>query len=236
MLHIGICDDEKTTCTELETMLLQYAKEHGLDVDVKVWQTGEELCTFLEKEALDLLFLDIELVTTDGVTVGKYIREVLDNTDIMIVYISSKSSYAMSLFKVQPLDFLLKPLQQKEVWEVLDKGIRMAERKNECFEYETKGTHYKVPYKEIMYFYSQNKKVVIVTKNGEVEFNGKLKHLVPRVSKQFLLIHQSFLVNMDFVAECSYEHLKLQNGTELNISQPYRKKVREAVMAARWER
>ncbi len=236
MFRIGICDDEKNTCAELERLLFQCANELNMFIDVNVWYKGETLCTFLKNEKLDFLFLDIELVTTDGVTVGKYIREVLDNTDIMIVYISSKSSYAMSLFKVQPLDFLIKPLKRAELYEVLNKAIRLSEQKNECFECDAKGTHYKVYYKDILFFYSQNKKVIIVTKNGEIEFNDKLKRVVMKVPKQFLHIHQSFLVNMDFIAECSYEHMKLQNGTEINISQPYRKKVREAIMTARWKR
>ena len=58
-----------------------------------------------------MLFLDIELITTDGIQVGKFIREELKNLETTIIYISSKSSYAMQLFQVQPLGFLIKPLE-----------------------------------------------------------------------------------------------------------------------------
>ena len=39
---------------------------------------------------MDLIFLDIELLDLDGIVVGRYIREELENRDIQIVYISCK--------------------------------------------------------------------------------------------------------------------------------------------------
>ena len=237
MFHIGICDDEKFTCAELEELLYECGKALGTKLEINVWYTGESLCNSLQKDVKpDLLFLDIELVSTDGIQVGKYIRDVLDNSDIMIVYISSKSSYAMSLFKVQPLDFLIKPLDKSEICQVLAKAIALNEKKNLFFECSSKGCRYKVYYKDIMYFYSQDKKINIVTKNEELEFNGKLKEVVQEVPHNFLQIHQSFLVNLDFVSKCTYEEMEMKNGAILSISQPYRKKVRDTIMANKWER
>lgn len=235
MLHIGICDDEKETCAELENMLYEYGKKQCVKVDVNVWYEGESLCIFLEKEnTLDVLFLDIELISTDGIQVGNFIREELENMETIIIYISSKSSYAMSLFRIQPLDFLIKPLVQKSIDEIMNRSIKLYERKNQFFEYSTNGYHCKIPYKNIIYFYSQNKKINIVLKEKEMEFNGRLKKIVNIVPHNFILIHQSYLVNMDYVVECSYELVKMQNGVLLNISKPYRKIVREQIMQNEW--
>ncbi|MCM1125164.1 MAG: LytTR family DNA-binding domain-containing protein [Lachnospiraceae bacterium] len=237
MFYIGICDDEKETCAELENMLCRFGETHGIKIDISVWYTGEALCNFLKREnILDLLFLDIELVSTDGIKVGSFIREELEDVETAIVYISSKSSYAMNLFRIQPLDFLIKPLSQKSIEDVMERSIKLYERKNQLFEYSTKGYHFKIPYKEIIYFYSQNKKINIVLKEKEVQFNGKLKDIASSVPHNFILIHQSYLVNLDFIVECSYEIMKMQNGALLNISQPYRKTVREQIMQNEWER
>lgn len=237
MFHIGICDDENGTCTMLENMLYEYSKEQRVKIDVSVWYSGEILCDYLKnKSTLDILFLDIELISTDGIAVGNYIREKIKNTEITIIYISSKSSYAMELFRIQPLDFLIKPLVKEAVYDVMKRAIKIYEKKNLLFEYYSKGCHFKVPYKEIIYFYSQNKKINIVMNNKEVQFNGKLKDMAGIVPYNFILIHQSYLINLDFVMQCSYEVLKLQNGTLLNISQPYRKSVREQIMRNEWEK
>lgn len=237
VLRIGICDDEKGTCAELENILYRYGEMYGIQIDVSVWYTGESLCDFLKKEnILDILFLDIELISTDGIKVGNFIREELENIETMIVYISSKSSYAMNLFRIQPLDFLIKPLTQKAINDIMDRSIKLYERKNQLFEYQSKGYHFKVPYKDIMYFYSQNKKINVVLKGEEMQFNGKLKDIAQIVPHNFIMIHQSYLINLDFVTECSYELVKMQNGALLTISQPYRKYVREQITQNEWEK
>lgn len=239
MFHIGICDDGKEICAELENMLYEYAEKQGIKIDVSVWYTGESLCDFLKQDnVLDLLFLDIELISTDGIQVGNFIREELKNLETTIVYISSKSSYAMKLFQVQPLGFLIKPLKVDEVENILLKSIRLYEMKNQKFEYCSKGKFYKIPYKDIVYLYSQNKKISIIIKEEKnaIQFNGKLKEIVLKMPHNFIAIHQSYIINSDYMLECSYELVKMNGGILLNISQPYRKRVREQMMQYKWEK
>lgn len=237
MFYIGICDDEKGTCAHLENMLYEYGAAHGMKMDVDVWHSGEALCEFLRKgNMLDLLFLDIELIGTDGIRVGGFIREELENMETLIVYISSKSSYAMELFRIQPLDFLIKPLTKEAIQDVMGRAVKVSEKTNRLFEFYSQGFYFKVPYKEIRYFYSQNKKINIVLKKEELQFNGKLKEVANLTPPDFIQIHQSYLINLNFVQECSYEWIKMQNGALLNISQPYRKSVREQIMRNEWEK
>ena len=120
--------------------------------------------------------------------------------------------------------------------EVIICGIKLHERKKQVFEYCVKGYNYKVSYKDIVYFYSRDKKINIVLKNEERQFNGKLKNIAKAVPHNFILIHQSYLINLDFVTECSYELVKMNNGALLNISHPYRKIVREKITRNVWGR
>ena len=73
MLYIGICDDDEGVCAELERMLYDYAEQNKIQMDIDIWHRGESLCRFLrEKEQIsDVLFLDIELLTTNGIEVGR---------------------------------------------------------------------------------------------------------------------------------------------------------------------
>lgn len=68
---------------------------------------------------LDILFLDIGLFQMTGIEAGAYIRNQLDHMGLQIVYISGKASYAQQLFRTQPLDFLVKPIGQEQIDEVL---------------------------------------------------------------------------------------------------------------------
>lgn len=118
-----ICDDEKSTCSELEEIILKYAKEKSVSLETEVFYSGDTLLDYLKREKINILFLDIELPGKDGVMVGKYIREVLEEENIFLVYISSKENYALQLFQNRPFDFLVKPIEQAKMYHVLDNII-----------------------------------------------------------------------------------------------------------------
>ncbi len=67
-------------------------------------------------EYFGLIFLDIEMQYVNGIEAGKIIREKMKDELTKIVYISGSDNYAMELFQVRPLDFLIKPIS-KDYWE-----------------------------------------------------------------------------------------------------------------------
>lgn len=235
MYNIGICDDEKDTCAQIADMVYEYGRKENVEIMVSVWNTGEALYQDLaDKKPIDLLFLDIELVSTSGIQIGKRIRNELENPDISIAYISSKSSYALELFKIHPIDFLIKPVSAQDIWDTIDEALRLYHRGNTFFEYKANGYSCRLPHKYIIYFYSENKKINMVTKDSTVQFTGKIKDIIVILPECFIQIHQSYIINMNYISECSYETVKMSGGVELNISQPYRKMVRKSIMDYAW--
>ncbi len=230
MYRIGICDDDKIFCAVLEEQVYKLSKEIGIKTEIEVWYSGESIQTDLKKGTeLDLLFLDIELVQKNGIAVGKYIRDEMEDMQTHIVYISSKESYAMQLFKVQPLDFLVKPVPAEQIREVLVRSIKQKSSPQTWFEYQKGNSLFRVPVRDIAYFMSMDKKIIIVKKDGEDEFYGKLKSIAENLPADFLMIHQSYIINRAYVSEYSYETVKMVNGENLNISKPYRKETRNKI-------
>lgn len=234
MYRIGICDDEKNTCVEIEKMICEYAKQNMTALETFIWHTGEELCRALAETDLDLLFLDIELVTTSGIEVGRYIRNELENHEIAIAYISLKSSYAMELFKLRPIDFLIKPIQYEDVAEIIEESLKLYRRNKLIFEYHAKGIYGKVQYKDILYFSSDNKKINIMTPASVITFNGRLRDILEQLPDNFIQIHQSYIMNLDHMLSCTYDSVTMPGDVVLNISQPYRKEVRRRILEFNW--
>ena len=229
MYHIGICDDDKLFCAQLEELVCSLGAELGQKIETDVWYTGESVMEDLEKiPPLDLLFLDIELYENSGIDVGKYIRRE-DDYRMHIVYVSSRQEYAMELFRLQPLDFLIKPISREQVKEVLMRSLKQRAGGKALFEYQKGGVFYQVPCEEILYFMSNDKKINMTAKDGMQEFYGKLREVAGKLPPGFLTIHQSYLINMDYVAEYTYESVKMQDGSLLSISKPYRKAVRSRI-------
>ncbi len=230
MYRIGICDDDKELCSGLEEQIYRIAKELSVKAEVEVWYSGEGILKDMENGTqLDLIFLDIELIQKNGISVGKFIRNEMDDIQTHIVYISSKQSYAMQLFKIQPLDFLVKPVSDGQIKEVLVRSIRQKQSLGSCFEFQKGGSVFRVPTKDIIYFTSMDKKIRLVTKDGEEEFYGKLKSIQEELSADFVMIHQSYIINQLYVSEYSYDSVKMSDGTILSISKPYRKDIRSKI-------
>lgn len=231
MYNIGICDDGENICTSVETMLLQYAREKKIQVDTNVWYTGESLRDYLVSGGyLDILFLDIELFKMTGIEVGAYIRNQLDNMGLQIVYISGKASYAQQLFKTQPLDFLVKPILQAQIDEVMDMALKIVTKRNARFAFQQGKDYYYIPMGDIVYFESKGRKVKVVTMKAAFEFYGKLKNVMNCLSDDFIVIHQSYIINREYVFRYTYEMVELVNGTILTISLVNRKLVRDKLL------
>ncbi len=231
MYRIGICDDGENMCAALEKILRQYGSETELAMEIAVWYTGEELQDYLAAgNYLDILFLDIELSRMTGIDLGSYIRNDLGNLRLQIVYISGKSSYAMQLFRTQPLNFLVKPIRQEQVNAVMDTACRVLERRNEIFSFLLGNDHYYVPFGDILYFESQRRKVRIAAVGKDYEFYGALRETAKRLPADFIEIHQSFLVNRAYIRRYGYESVEMANGDVLTISRAKRKAVRERML------
>lgn len=231
MYDIGICDDGINTCSDIENLILKCAEIKGIQINIQVWYTGEGLQNYLiDGGHLDILYLDIELFKMTGIEVGSYIRNELDNMGLQIIYISGKSSYAMQLFKTQPLDFLVKPIRQEQINDTIETAVKIINKKKERFEFQQGKDYYYIPQGEIIYFESKGRKINIVTSQKIYEFYGKLKDTIKDLSESFIEIHQSYVINKEHVKCYTYEMVELDNGTILTISQKKRKQVRRKVL------
>lgn len=233
--RIAICDDDIFFCTFLEKSVEKYFMATKEKVEIDIYYSGEKLYESLKAGLVyDLIFLDIELKLTSGVEVGKKIREEIGNELVQIVYISGKSEYAMELFKIRPQDFLLKPVEEKQITEVLVKTKKLLKTEKDYFEFCIGTNIYRVRIKDILYFNSNVRKINLVTNEDVKVFYGKLTNIEKKLeSSQFLAIHKSYLVHMDCIAEYQYESVKMINGDTLPISQSYRKKVKKVLLEMR---
>ena len=231
LIRIAICDDEIGTCADVENLIISYAKSHALQIETEVFYSGETLYASIQGEcSFDLIFLDIELFELNGIQVGKQIREQLRNENICIVYISSKEVYAMNLFQVRPLDFLIKPITEEKIRITLEKFIRLSETLKTAFYFNIGKSIHKLRLDEIRYFACNGKKIEIYTGTGKTEFYGAMQEVLEQISgKGFWTIHKSYVVNAAYVSVYHHDSVELTDGTVLPISQKYRKAMKSSL-------
>jgi DNA-binding LytR/AlgR family response regulator len=228
MYKIFICDDDRETVSRLETFIIAYAERQSYKITTEVFWSCESLINQLtEGNIPDLIFLDIQFPGMDGVELGTYIRNTMQNEVTGIIYISSLQSYAMQLFQVRPIDFLVKPITTEQLSAVLAKAILLSGRQSKLFTYHKGHENRHVRIADIFYFESRGKEIRLVTQNGEDTFYGTLAAIAPPLeASRFFCPHKSFLVNYYQISIFTYDTLTVTNGDRVPVAQPRRKEVR----------
>jgi len=235
MFRIAVCDDEPTIVADMERMLIRFKEKHKLDLMIVVFLSGEELCKTLESgEVFHLLYLDVCMKLLDGIEVSRKIREEYLDESLQIVYVSSSQSHTMQMFENRPMNFLPKPVAEAAVERTLLKALSLWKRNQSDFEFQIGKKQYRVKINEIMYFESDNKKILIHTIVNTLEFYGKLSLVEKQlVGNHFVWIHKSYLVNYLYIREAMYDEIILSTGLRLPITQTFRKGVRDFMVQRR---
>lgn len=231
-LKIVVCDDDKFCCGELESYILEYARNNNENFEVDVYYSGEELLKDLRKGIkFDLIFLDIEMKEVDGIRAGSVIRKELDLFLTQIVYVTSFEHYAKELFQNQPFDFLTKPLQKQKVFSVIKEYQRQYDHMTIFYEFVSHRIVNKVAVKDILYVNSQGRKIYIHTKFEVYETYKKLSDFLDSpAGDAFIQISKSFAVNTDHISSYHFDHLRITTGEKIDISRNFRKEVRETLL------
>ena len=228
LIKIAICDDDKRICDFINDALNMYAENITERLSISVFNDGIELVSALKDDAtFDIVFLDIQMNELSGVDTGNMLRDSFNHNRTNIVYVSSAKEYAMDLFHSRPLDFLVKPINNDDIFKVMDKAISLFSLDEVVYEYKIGTATHRVPVTDIIHFESKGRKVKMVTLKGEYEYYSKISDIHKKLSNHdFVLIHKSYLVNFKQIRKLAYDHVIMNNGVELKISQNYRSSVR----------
>lgn len=134
MIRAIIVDDEQPSVDKLEKMLL----DSGM-VEIKGKFTEPlKALEFLKDNKIDASFLDIEMPDMDGIELSNRIMELQGKA--AIVFVTAYSRYAVEAFRLNAIDYLLKPVSADRLRETLDRiieekniGMNYAGLKVRCF-------------------------------------------------------------------------------------------------------
>ncbi len=232
MLRIAICDDDSKFTRKLETLVLQESQKLGIRADTDVFSDGKTLLkSFQNGDHYELIFIDIEMEQVDGITAARRIREI-DRT-VLLVYVSGYDKYLKELFEVEPFRFLSKPLNHTQFDRYFKEACKRINETEVFYQFTFNKEIRKISVKDIVYFESNNRIVYIHLKDGTNEyFYGKLNNVEKELAasrQYFLRIHQSFLVNYDYIIKMNFFNITInyaRKKMELKISEDRQKEVR----------
>ncbi|MEO1013342.1 MAG: DNA-binding response regulator [Bacteroidota bacterium] len=196
-----IVDDEPIAITVISSHL----KEFSDLVVVGTCRNALEAFEVLQKEKVDLIFLDIEMPQLDGLSFLKALK----NPPLVLITTAHRN-FALDGFELDVVDYLLKPIPLDRLMQAITKVRRLLQLEENGKERENGGASYifvksdrenvRIDLEDIKYVESLKNHVKIVTAQKThitMVSIGEMESRLP--IDAFIRIHRSFLVNLDHI-------------------------------------
>lgn len=194
MLRILIVDDEPPARARLRRLLKPLA---GCQVTAEAGSAAEALSA-LEREAVDLLLLDISMPGLDGMGLAQ--RLARWDQPPSVVFCTAWPDQALEAFECDAVDYLVKPVRAERLAAALEKVARIRGRAGgagaEAYLRATVGGRtLLVPVDEVACLLAEDKYTTVFYSGGETVINNSLVELEQRFADQFLRVHRNALVS-----------------------------------------
>lgn len=187
---------------------------------------------YLETHPVDLIFLDIQMPDLSGIDLARVI-----GNRARLIFVTAFERYALEGFRLDAVDYLLKPFGYDEFLKAALKARRLIDPPQPATPPETEDflfvkTAYKIRkirYPDILYIEGLKEYVRIFLKDEPQPLTSimSLKSLEQKLpAKQFMRIHRSFIVNLHHID--TIERSKLVFGkVQIPVSDQYKEKFQE---------
>lgn len=210
-----IVDDEKLACDELAYLLKEFP-------DIEVIATGNnglQAVKLIEESAPDLVFLDVQMPGLDGMGV---IRKLQENDTPLPYFIlaTAYEQYAVEAFRLQALDYLLKPVDRERLAETVERARRILTEKSKTLSAElapalrpgpqrtkllvkSANRNFIVDASEMIYATIDDGLITVATPAIEGQSNYRtIEELQASLDPEtFWRVHRSYLVNINRIKE-----------------------------------
>jgi len=188
----------------------------------------------IQKNHVDLLFLDIQMPKLTGIDLLKNISH-----PPMVIFTTAYRDYALEGYELSVVDYLLKPISFDRFLKAINKVYQYREGipKPENLHYDPQNYEeafvflksdkkmFKLHLKDIHYIESMKDYVFVKTDNRDIVTYQKISFLDEKLpSSKFLRIHRSFIIAMDKVDSFSATQVEIANK-EIPIGRNYKAQV-----------
>ena len=223
MLKILILEDNPEELRRLTDYLVRFsAEEPGFQFTLETYGKGMAFLDNYRRDA-DIVFLDIRLPDMLGIDVARHIRSIDEN--VMIIFVTSLTQYAIDGYSVEAFDYILKPVQYPSFSSKLRRAMReISYHEPELWlDLRDKEGGKRIAAGSITYIESSGHDLFFHTGDGVIRQWGTLLKYEELLSGlHFVRCHTSFLVNLKYVQAVRKEEIAV-NGEVIPVSRPKRK-------------
>jgi len=224
MINCIAIDDEPLALEVLKKYISQVPKLQLLFV----FSDAIEAMAYLQKNKVDLLFLDIQMPDINGFLLYNNLAD-----KPMVIFTTAHKEFAVEGFEVDAIDYLLKPFNfirfEKAITKALMRENIKEKRELAAPQHLYIHTDYKmvkIPFVEIIFIEALDDYVKVNTAPQSYLTLLSMKKIMDKLpKKEFIRIHRSYIVAAEKITFLQYRKIGLSNNLELPVGDTYRSEI-----------
>ena len=214
---IAICDDDTKQIEYLQQIVTTWAQKNRHLIDLRQYAEAKHfLFDYEEEKDFDILLLDIEMPGISGIELAKKVR--LENATVQIIFVTGYYDYFSDGFDVSALHYLIKPVNDRKLFPVLDKAVENLMYRQRSVLLATSDADIKVSLADITYVESENVYVVVHTVHGKYRTRMSLGKFIEQLDDTFLKVHRSYVVGLKYIKKITRTEITMLSGDTVPIS------------------
>ena len=184
----------------------------------------------------DVCFLSFDDCSSPVMNVAQSVRR--NEETVFILLISDRDCELTTLFrpKIRPSGVIFRPVKNAHLREMLDEIVDEIDRlsqiaTDDVFILKSDGISRRIPFRDILFFEANNKKVILHTAGQEISYYTSIDNLTGVLPPHFIRCHRGFLVNIHKIEELrgADMELTLTGGVRIPFSRSQRETVEQAM-------
>lgn len=230
MLKIAVVENEPEQAELLRGYVERYSEERQEKCQVVTFPNGLDFLTEY-RAGFDAVFMDIKMPLVDGMEAAEKLRRI--DKDVCLVFVTNMAQLAIRGYKVNAMDFMVKPVTYYDFALEMDKISKEHARRAKDYLWVSAGGQLrKLSFSEIYYIEIVMHDVCVHTEKETITFRGSLKNLEERLDPfSFSRCNNCYLVNLQYVSEIKEDTVLLESGDALRISRPRKKQFLNSLTA-----
>lgn len=231
MYQMGLCEDDSQELNKIQALLDAYKLAHQhQEFVVRQFTSIESLMTeYKKQDSFDLLLLDIYLPEKTGIEGAKELRE--NGFDGSIIFLTTSIEYALEAFRVNAVQYLVKPLCQKDFSDALNKAFgQIAEKRHRYIALRIEGKLRRIAVHDIVCSEAQNQyQCLHLVSNEKLRVRQTRRELYELISdfSDFVCVGSAYIINLCHVESLTAKAINLDNGKMLWLPRGAYSKLKE---------
>lgn len=203
-MKVIIVDDEPKAIELLRSYLNHFNKMEL----VGTFRNGLKAFEYLNKNSVDLIFLDINMPHISGISLSKMIPPTTK-----IIFTTAYSEYAVESYEVEATDYLLKPISlerfTKAVSKVLKEDKSPEQPEQDIILIKSGSTVHRINPQDIHYIEKEGNYATYYTSGQKIVSRESTVELLANLPSYFIQVHKSYVVNTNKVSSIEKDRLKI---------------------------